>query len=263
MFFLASWFHRVFVNSKSCSEEIQTALRSNLIGRLSDKESQIRSLAVIALSKLIGRNEPSELEEHENAILEVLLDALCFDPSVFVSTALIIQSLLSYISTSEVRRSALVSVPLTHATIPTILTRTRDVDPVIRKSLLSSVLLHKLDHPKQLTVAQREKVIKDAIRDRETSVRVAGGHLIEAWFSITLEENGRGEEGIMDGVIAFLTLFDVIDRETIAIDALHSLFVTRPEILEFIVFSGKFYCNLSPSCKQLNFPAYQTSFGVN
>jgi hypothetical protein len=97
-----------------CSEETYTALRSSLIDRLSDKESPIRSVAVLALSKLIGTDDPAEPEEDENTILEVLLDALCFDPSAFVSFVLIIQSALM----SEYQRSptfsSSVCAPHTH-----------------------------------------------------------------------------------------------------------------------------------------------------
>jgi condensin complex subunit 3 len=137
-------------------------------------------------------------------------------------------------------------VPLTPATVPAIFTRTRDIDPAIRKSLLSSIL-PKLDHPKQLSIAQREQVIRDAIADQEPSVRVAGGKLIEAWFELTVDEVGEGDEGIMDGLVSFLTLFDVIGGEAIAIDALYSLFTTRPDILEHIAFSGKFHKNIPAS----------------
>jgi hypothetical protein len=41
---------------------------------------------------------------------------------------------------SEVRRAALIHTPLTAATVPALLTRTRDTDPITRKLLYASVL---------------------------------------------------------------------------------------------------------------------------
>lgn len=39
---------------------------------------------VIALSKLVGSEDPSEVEPGEQTILEILLDVLCYDPAVCV-----------------------------------------------------------------------------------------------------------------------------------------------------------------------------------
>jgi condensin complex subunit 3 len=61
--------------------------------RLSDKESPIRSIAALALSKLIGTDNPSE--EDEKTILEVLCDTLCFDPSALVTHFLSIKPSLT------------------------------------------------------------------------------------------------------------------------------------------------------------------------
>jgi condensin complex subunit 3 len=67
------------------SEDSYLALRENLIERSTcDKESTIRSQAVSALARLIGSEDPSELEDGEKSILEVLLDVLSLDPAACV-----------------------------------------------------------------------------------------------------------------------------------------------------------------------------------
>jgi condensin complex subunit 3 len=54
----------------------------------------------------------------------------------------------------------------------------RDVDPVTRKLVYTSLLGGKLKHPKQLTITQREVIVKDGLGDREPGVRVAAGKVV-------------------------------------------------------------------------------------
>lgn len=60
-------------------EDMYSMLRDNLMDRLSDKEPLIRSHAVAALSKLVGTEDPDEVEEGEKSILEILLDVVSSD----------------------------------------------------------------------------------------------------------------------------------------------------------------------------------------
>lgn len=52
--------------------------------RICDKESLIRAHSIGALSKLIGSEDPNEVAEGENTILEVLLDVICYEPVAYV-----------------------------------------------------------------------------------------------------------------------------------------------------------------------------------
>lgn len=52
--------------------------------RLNDKETIIRAHAVIALSKLIGSEDPDEVEQGEQTILQTLLEAISTDPAAYV-----------------------------------------------------------------------------------------------------------------------------------------------------------------------------------
>ena len=147
---------------------------------------------------------------------------------------------------SEVRRAALLNIPLDNATLGTVLTRTRDTDPVTRK-LVYSVLESKLAHPRQLSIALREQLVKDGLGDREPAVRLAAGKLVASWFDKVLGEatlpDGeawKGDDGgVMRAFIAFLGLFDVVGPgEVIAVDAMLSVFITRPELVDVFEFPG-------------------------
>lgn len=75
---------RALFKMKLCSEDTYTALRDALVDRLNDKETIIRAHAVIALSKLIGSEEPDEVEQGEQTILQTLLEAISTDPAACV-----------------------------------------------------------------------------------------------------------------------------------------------------------------------------------
>lgn len=151
---------------------------------------------------------------------------------------------------SEVRRAALINLPVTPETLPVIITRTRDTDTLTRKLAYSSVLEPKLGHPRHLTIAQREDITKVGLGDREATVRVAAGNMITKWLDIAMSEQDPpgqlpetwvGDDGgVMKGFINFLTFFDVVGPgEAIAVDAMLSVFTTKPALLDAFVFSGK------------------------
>ncbi|KAH9918861.1 uncharacterized protein B0H18DRAFT_1122829 [Fomitopsis serialis] len=105
----------------TASEDLYSSLRSSLMERARDKESTISNRAIVALSKLAGSEDVIKLEEGEQTIMDMLIDCLTYDAA------------------PDVRRSALLTFPLpltfplTPATLPPILARTRDTDPVVRK----------------------------------------------------------------------------------------------------------------------------------
>lgn len=65
------------------SEDIYKSLRETLIERVLDREVSVRVQAVIALSKLCGTEDPSEVPEGECAT-DILVDALAHDASAQV-----------------------------------------------------------------------------------------------------------------------------------------------------------------------------------
>ncbi|CAA7257465.1 unnamed protein product [Cyclocybe aegerita] len=217
-------------------EDTYTELRDALTDRMNDKESLIRAQSVMALSKLVGSEEPDEIEQGEQTILQTLLEAVSADPA------------------GEVRRAALLNVPLIPSTIDGILSRTRDVDAITRKLIYSNVLLPKMKHPRQLTIAHREQIVKDGLGDREPTVRVAAGKLVTSWFDTILaeeeHESTKGWEGddggVMKGLIRFLGLFDAVGPgEAVAVDAILSVFTTRPEVPDVFVFPDEYWKDLT------------------
>ncbi|KAH9930472.1 nuclear condensing complex subunit [Epithele typhae] len=223
-------------------EDLYAKLRSALVGRLSDKESNVRAQAAVALAKLSFSEDVSELEADETPIVEMLVDTMTYDTSV------------------EVRRSALQSLPLSPSVLPHILTRTRDVDPSIRKAVYAHVLEKYctvsekaigFTHPRILTVAQRELIVRNGLGDREPTVKSAAGQLLAHWAEIvrstgTKEEEDikkevGGEETIQD-LLVFLGLFD-LSEGTVAEDALSSIFDTRMDIYERLQLPEDYWVN--------------------
>ncbi|KAF7365576.1 hypothetical protein MVEN_00431000 [Mycena venus] len=200
-------------------EDIYLTLRESLIERSTcDKESTIRAQAVSALARLIASDDE---QDGEKSILEVLLEVMTLDPA------------------PEVRRAALLHAPLIPATLPAILSRTRDVDPLTRKVVFASVLTPHLD-PRHLTIAQREKLVRAGLGDREPAVRLACGKMLAGWLELVSTDTDADPA---DALIAFLTLFDVVGPgEAIASDALLSL----QNVFDGLVFSDAYWRDLTP-----------------
>lgn len=61
------------------SEDTYNLLRDSLMDRINDKESLIRTYAAVALSKLVGTEDPNEIQEGQRTTLETLLEAMSLD----------------------------------------------------------------------------------------------------------------------------------------------------------------------------------------
>ena len=120
-------------------------------------------------------------------------------------------------------------IPITSATLPAVISRSRDVDPGVRK-LAYSPVLEQLESPKQLTIAQRESLVKAGLKDREEAVVASASKLVSSWA----DENGD--------ILEFIGLFD-LDAEKGNFDdpahlALISLFKSRKDIFDNLEFGG-------------------------
>jgi len=78
-------------------------------------------------------------------------------------------------------------------------------------------------------------VVKDGLGDREGSVRIAAGKVVDAWFDGIVSE---GSGTIIGDILGFLQIFDVVGPGDVAADALQWLFTTRKDVLDEIVFDG-------------------------
>ncbi|KAH7929985.1 ARM repeat-containing protein [Leucogyrophana mollusca] len=215
-------------------EDDYIRLRAALIERVHDKETFVRVQAVVALSKLCGSEDPTDVEDGEPTVIEVLLETLSCDPAA-----------------SEVRRATLLNIPLSPMTLGAVLARTRDTDTVMRKLVYSAIFeAHCHDpeggmgvvHPRALTIAQRELIVRNGLGDREPAVRSAAGSLVGTWVDAPKVEEGKGAD---EDVVVFLKLFD-LQESTVAEDALLSVFATRPDVLDHLEFGEPFWSNLSP-----------------
>lgn len=150
---------------------------------------------------------------------------------------------------SDVRRAALLNIPLTLATLPSILSRTRDTDTTNRKLVYSAVLEPHCEslsvgHPRALTITQRELLVRNGLSDREPVVRSAAGSLVGAWVDVVGEGAGakdkdaKDQASIEQDVVALLKLFDLAES-AVAEDALLSVFKNRVDIFDGLEFGGQ------------------------
>ncbi len=156
-------------------------------------------------------------------------------PSSFILTNLL----------SDVRRAALLNIPVTAETLPTVLARTRDIDMTVRRHVYASVLLAHAElpddampgaaHPRVLTIAQREQIVRNGLGDREPVVRAAAGKLVGAWVDAVSVGTKKG--AILEDLLAFLSTFDLRESAVVE-DALLSVFVTRVDVFDALEIDG-------------------------
>ncbi|KAL7422917.1 chromosome condensation complex Condensin, subunit G [Cryptotrichosporon argae] len=191
-------------------------LRKCLFDRARDKEAAVRVQATLGIAKLQSGEDEDELEDGEESLGSVLLDLLRYDPA------------------AEVRRAALYNLPRNATTLPLILARTRDVDPILRRTVFQgSLSAAALPDARILTIAQREEIVRNGLGDREPAVRKAAASMLGGWV-----DQAQGD------LLEFLGRFDVVSSQ-VAEDALASIFVTRPEVFESVEFDDAFWENLT------------------
>jgi condensin complex subunit 3 len=154
----------------------------------------------------------------------------------------------------DVRRAALLNIPITAQTLPTVLTRMRDVDMTVRRLVYGSVLLAHADllddampgaaHPRALTIAQREQIVRNGLGDREPAVRAAAGKLIGTWVDMVNVGTKKGP--VLEDILAFLGVFDLRESAVVE-DALLSVFVTHVDVFDALEFDGAHLLSLMPS----------------
>lgn len=229
----------------SYSEGLYQDVRGALLGRLHDKEPQIRAISTASLAKLLPTEEPNDVIEGETSILDALAEVLKYDAS------------------PEVRRAALINIYVTADTIPLLLTRTRDLDSGVRKHTYSTVLERNCNigegedskavgyaHPRFLSIEHREVVIKHGLGDREPSVRAAAANLVGTWVDVMrnpdqIVKNETPAQELEQTILSFLTLFD-LQEVTIPEEALMSVFKTRAEIFDNLELGDAFWDTLTP-----------------
>ncbi|WVQ95614.1 hypothetical protein IAU59_002712 [Kwoniella sp. CBS 9459] len=198
-------------------DDLYLLLRKSLLDRSRDKEAAVRVQAALGLAKLQSGEDEDDLEEGEESLGEVLLNLLRYDPA------------------AEVRRAALYNLARTPMTLPHILARTRDIDPILRRTVYAgSLSATALPDARILSIAQREEIVRNGLGDREGTVRKATAGMLGGWVD-------QAEGNLLE----FVSRFDVVSSQ-VAEDALVSVFVTRPETLDAIEFDDAFWTGLTP-----------------
>lgn len=222
----------------SIDDEIYRLIRQGLLKRIRDKETTVRVQAVTGLSRLVGNEGEDDLEESSAALLEKLIDILQND------------------ATADVRKTLLLNLPLTPATLPYLLERARDLDAATRRALYSR-LLPTLGDFRHLSLSMREKLLRWGLRDRDENVRKATGKLFyERWVE-DCAGNKPSEDGGPVGQVsppnmsALLELLERIDAVNsgmeggVAHEAMRAFWEGRPDYREEVVFDEDFWHGLT------------------
>ena len=236
------------VNSlDSIDDELYHLIRQGLMKRIRDREPAIRVQAVMGLGRLAGNetedhaeDEDSDEEMAASGLHEKLLDVLQNDTS------------------AEVRKSLLLNLPLTSATLPYLLERARDLDSSTRRALYAR-LLPTLGDFRHLSLSMREKLLRWGLRDRDENVRKAAGKLFrERWIEdcagppSTTVEGGPVQVISRPSILGLLELLERIDVVNsgvdggIALEAMKDFWEGRPDYVEVVSFDDNFWDCLSP-----------------
>ena len=96
-------------------------------------------------------------------------------------------------------------------------------------------------HLHVLSIAQRELIICNGLRDCKPTVWAATGSLLGTWVNV-VKGSTKAEGGdVMDDVLAFLGLFD-LNKNTVTEDALLSIFAMCINIFNPLKFKGVSMC---------------------
>ncbi|KAI9846360.1 MAG: hypothetical protein M1837_004213 [Sclerophora amabilis] len=228
----------------SIDDDLFQLLRHSLLKRVRDKESMVRVQAVIGLGRLAGneteadQNEDDSDDEDAGGLLDRLLEVLQNDPS------------------ADVRRTLLLNLPLTPATLPYLLERARDQDPLTRRALYSR-LLPALGDFRHLSLSMREKLLRWGLRDRDESVRKAAARLFrERWIEDCARPRAAVEGALpdeatppsIDGLLELLERIDVVNsgvENGVALEAMKGFWEGRPDYCEAVTFDDSFWDGLS------------------
>ncbi|KAL2887217.1 Condensin complex subunit 3 [Ceratocystis lukuohia] len=235
------------VNSlDAIDDELFQKLRYVLLKRIRDKESMVRSQAVLGLTRLAGNGEAAgnsdddEEQDLSAGLLGKLLDLLQNDPS------------------PEVRRALLVNLPILPTTLPYLLERARDQDALTRRAVYSR-LLPALGDFRHLSLSMREKLLRWGLRDRDENVRKAAGKLFrERWIEDCASAHQEQPEDpeappptlvpSIEGLQELLERIDIInsgEENGVAMEAMKGFWEGRPDYREAMVFDDTFWETLS------------------
>lgn len=140
-----------FIDDNLCDQ-----ITVSMMDRLLDRSPKVRAQAVFALYRL---QDPSD---EQCPVIKMYLFHVSKDPN------------------SEVRKAVLATMGKNQKTLQAALMRTRDIDDSVRKKayeFISKITV------RSLTIEQRERLLKDGLKDRSESVRTCVNNvLLPAWL---------------------------------------------------------------------------------
>lgn len=179
------------------SGQVWEAVKSKFKPRLMDKEAMVRVYAVHALARL-----QALVDDDGQSVMDLFMHLLQFDPQ------------------AQVRKAVLTQIDVNSQSLPIILTRTRDIDPQIRRTFYAKKMVE-ID-VLSLSVEERDLVLKAGLSDRDESVQKA---CVDMIFSHWLPRTSSN-------LVEFLTCIDVVSNTKVAEDALKAFFAVIPGLFQ-------------------------------
>ncbi|CAM0139960.1 unnamed protein product [Umbelopsis sp. WA50703] len=195
-------------------EDLYQKLKKCLFERVRDKEASVRIQAVTALSRLQNADDEED-EADGRTVSEKLIDIMQHDPN------------------AEVRRVVLFNLDQTKRSIPFIIERARDVDPINRRFVYLKPMSDIQDF-RMLSIGERHQLLDWGLKDRDPLVVKAATKMISNHWIRHADHN----------LLEFLERLDVVDNPS-ADTVMEAFFDARPDIIESISFNDQFWNNLS------------------
>lgn len=194
-------------------EQLFTALKYSLNRRLYDREPSVRIQALVAISRFqyFEDNDPAQISQATKSLLNTL----------------------KHDESPEVRRAALLNLVKSRSSLPELMERARDVNPINRR-LVYSRISKELPPFTELDLTLKENILKWGLNDRDPSVRLsAEGLLIHTWLP-----------QVHDDILIFLENVQVVDSAVMPL-AMHIIFQSRTEKINSIVFPEDYWSELT------------------
>ncbi|RCH82003.1 hypothetical protein CU098_005489, partial [Rhizopus stolonifer] len=199
-------------------EDLYQDLKIALFERIKDKDSSVRIQAATALCRL------------QNADIDV-------DPTDGKTILQKLMWILQNDSNAEIRRVILFNIDPNQDTLPYIVERARDVDPINRRVVYLKPLSDLQDF-RLLSFQQRSNVLKWGLNDRDPLVRKAVGKMLSTKWIKQASNN----------LIEFLERLEILKSGVadIAESVLNAFFAERMDIIKEITFDAEFWKHLTP-----------------
>jgi condensin complex subunit 3 len=187
------------------------ALFSSLNRRMLDKEATVRIQAVVAISRFQSFN--FDFDEDENPF------------NIPISKDIITEKIIVSIKndeSAEVRRAALLNLSKNQTTIPHLVDRARDTNPINRR-LVYSRISREMGDFKNFDFDIKENLLKWGLHDRDESVQKAAKKMLNTyWF-----------EAVNEDILELIDYLKVTESK-VADTAMYIFFETRPDKLSNI-----------------------------